>query len=126
MGQGDYVRVIRRDIMRVVRLLEENPDDSDYAIFELEDIIADIDAMDFREVFPGVRKRHATTRSISRKQASLSKKKKRRKSKKVQILDAMAKKAWNKYKKGSGKKTYIDIRAQVSRSRDYKKKVKNL
>ena len=51
---------------------------------------------------------------------------KRRKSKKVKILDEMAKKAWNKYKKGSGKKTYIQIRAQVSRSLAYKKKVKNL
>ena len=50
----------------------------------------------------------------------------RRKSKKVRILDEMAKKAWNKYKKGSGKKTYIQIRAQVSRSQAYKKKVKNL
>lgn len=54
------------------------------------------------------------------------KKPKRRKSKKVKILDEMAKKAWNKYKKGSGKKTYIQIRAQVSRSQAYKKKVKNL
>ena len=52
--------------------------------------------------------------------------KKRKKSKKVQILDNLAAKAWKKYKKGSGKKTYIEIRAQVSRSRDYKKKVKNL
>jgi|TARA_R110002012_G_scaffold123421_1_gene273882 hypothetical protein len=53
-------------------------------------------------------------------------KKPRKKSKKVRILDEMAKKAWSKYKKGSGKKSYIDIRAQVSRSRDYKKKVKDL
>ena len=54
------------------------------------------------------------------------KKAKRKKSKKMQILDNLAAKAWKKYKKGSGKKTYIEIRAQVSRSRDYKKKVKNL
>jgi len=51
---------------------------------------------------------------------------KRKKSKKVKILDEMAKKQWSKYKKGSGKKTYIQIRAQVSRSQAYKKKVKNL
>jgi len=53
-------------------------------------------------------------------------KSKRKKSKKVRILDEMSKKAWDKYKKGSGKKTYVQIRAQVSRSVTYKKRVKNL
>lgn len=42
------------------------------------------------------------------------------------ILTQMAKKAWDKYKKGNGKKSYIDIRAQVSRSQAYKKKTKGM
>ena len=39
--------------------------------------------------------------------------KKRKQSGKQKILTQMAKKAWDKYKKGNGKKSYIDIRAQV-------------
>jgi len=52
--------------------------------------------------------------------------KKRKQSGKQKILTQMAKKAWDKYKKGNGKKTYIDIRAQVSRSQAYKKKTKGM
>ena len=70
--------------------------------------------------------RRAVKGGSARAQLYGNKKPKRRKSKKVKILDEMAKKQWNKYKKGSGKKTYIQIRAQVSRSQAYKKKVKNL
>ena len=53
-------------------------------------------------------------------------KKKRKQSGKQKILTQMAKKAWDKYKKGNGKKSYIDIRAQVSRSQAYKKKTKGM
>ncbi len=53
-------------------------------------------------------------------------KRKKPKSKKVKILNEMATKKWNTYKKGKGKKTYIQIRAEVSRSMAYKRKVKNL
>ena len=52
--------------------------------------------------------------------------KKRKQSGKQKILTQMAKKAWDKYKKGNGKKSYIDIRAQVSRSQAYKKKTKGM
>lgn len=52
--------------------------------------------------------------------------KKRKQSGKQRILTQMAKKAWDKYKKGSGKKSYIDIRAQVSRSQAYKKATKGM
>lgn len=51
---------------------------------------------------------------------------KRKQSGKQKILTKMAKKAWDKYKKGSGKKSYIDIRAQVSRSQAYKKATKGM
>ena len=45
---------------------------------------------------------------------------------KAKILTAMTAPVWKKYKKGSGRKTYVQIRAQVSRSQAYKRKVKNL
>ena len=50
----------------------------------------------------------------------------RKQSGKAKILTAMTAPVWKKYKKGSGKKTYVQIRAQVSRSLAYKRKVKNL
>ena len=53
-------------------------------------------------------------------------KRKRRQSKKQRLLSDMAGKAWARYKKGNGKKTYIQIRAQVSRSAEYKRKAKKL
>ena len=51
---------------------------------------------------------------------------KRRQSPKQKILTEMTDKKWKQYKKGSGKKTYVQIRAMVSRSQAYKRKVKNL
>ena len=53
-------------------------------------------------------------------------KRKVRRSSKAKLLDKMTKPIWNKYKKGSGKKTYVQIRAQVSRSQKYKRAVKRL
>ena len=55
-------------------------------------------------------------------------KKKRKPTGKTKILNEMAKKKWEAYKKNTpnGKRTYIDIRSQVSRSQEYKKKVKKL
>ena len=57
--------------------------------------------------------------------ASKSRKKPRRSSK-AKLLDKMTKPIWDKYKKGRGKKTYVQIRAQVSRSQKYKRAVKRL
>lgn len=51
---------------------------------------------------------------------------KRRKSSKQKLLDDMTNKKWKSYKKGSGKKTWVQIRAQVSRSQAYKKKARRL
>jgi hypothetical protein len=53
-------------------------------------------------------------------------KQKRKQSPKQKLLAAMTEKKWKVYKKGSGKKTYFEIRAQVSKSQDYKKKAKRL
>jgi len=63
-----------------------------------------------------------------RRIATKQKKSKRKKpqSKKQKILTEMTDKKWKKYSKGSGKKTYFEIRSQVSRSQVYKKRVKNL
>jgi hypothetical protein len=53
-------------------------------------------------------------------------KRKRRQSPKQKLLTQLTNKKWKQYRKGSGKKTYIEIRAQVSRSQDYKRKAKRL
>jgi len=45
---------------------------------------------------------------------------------KQKLLSEMTNKKWNVYKKGSGKKTWIQIRGEVSRSQAYKKKAKRL
>ena len=45
---------------------------------------------------------------------------------KAKVLTTMTKPIWAKYKKGSGKKTYVEVRAQVSRSQAYKKKTKGM
>jgi len=55
-----------------------------------------------------------------------AKRPKRKQSGKQKILTSMAKKAWDKYKKGNGKKSYIDIRATVSKSQAYKKATKGM
>ena len=52
--------------------------------------------------------------------------KKRKASPKMVLLTKMTKIKWDKYKKGKGKKTYVEIRAEVSRSQAYKKKAKGL
>ena len=53
-------------------------------------------------------------------------KRKRRQSPKQKLLKQMTDKKWKVYKRGSGKKTYIQIRGEVSRSQLYKKKAKKL
>ena len=45
---------------------------------------------------------------------------------KQKLLTQMTKKKWDKYKKGRGRKTYVQIRAEVSRSQAFKKKAKRL
>ena len=53
-------------------------------------------------------------------------KRKVKQSPKQQLLTKMTAAKWNKYKKGRGKKTYVEIRAEVSRSQAFKKKAKRL
>ena len=53
-------------------------------------------------------------------------KRKVKQSPKQKLLTKMTKVKWNKYKKGSGKKTYVEIRGEVSRSQKYKKACKRL
>ena len=57
-------------------------------------------------------------------QPMYKKKRKRKQSGKAALLTKMTAPKWAKYKKGNGKKTYVDIRAQVSRSQDYKRACK--
>jgi hypothetical protein len=58
----------------------------------------------------------------------LKPKRKRRQSPKQKLLTEMTQKKWKSYKRNTpkGKKTYVQIRAQVSRSQAYKKKAKKL
>ena len=53
-------------------------------------------------------------------------KRKLKQSPKQKLLTQMTKKKWDKYKKGKGKKSYVEIRAQVSRSQEFKRKSKRL
>lgn len=116
----DILRRIRKDLMKIVVQFEENPDDIDYLMFELEDVIAVIDNTSTELRRKGSRR---VPRRLGREPRP-----KRKRSKKQQLLDSMAKKAWDKYKRKTpnGKKTYIDIRTRVSKSQDYKKKAKKL
>jgi len=41
-------------------------------------------------------------------------------------LTKMSKTKWDRYKKGKGKKTYVEIRAEVSRSQAFKKAARRL
>jgi len=50
----------------------------------------------------------------------------RRQSAKQKLLKKMTDAKWKKYKRGNGKKTWIQIRAEVSRSQLYKKKARRL
>ena len=53
-------------------------------------------------------------------------KRKVKQSPKQKLLTKMTKVKWDKYKKGCGKKTYVEIRGEVSRSQKYKKACKRL
>lgn len=53
-------------------------------------------------------------------------KRKRRQSAKQKLLKTMTDAKWKKYSRGSGKKTWVQIRAEVSRSQLYKKKARRL
>jgi hypothetical protein len=53
-------------------------------------------------------------------------KRKVKQSPKQKLLTKMTKKKWDRYKKGRGKKTYVEIRGEVSRSQAYKKACKRL
>lgn len=45
---------------------------------------------------------------------------------KQKLLTKMSKTKWDRYKKGKGKKTYVEIRAEVSRSQAFKKAARRL
>jgi len=62
--------------------------------------------------------------AASRSMPGQKPKRKRKQSGKAALLTKMTAPKWAKYKKGNGKKTYVDIRAQVSRSQDYKRACK--
>jgi len=67
-----------------------------------------------------IRQRSTGLQSVSKKSTS------RKQSKKQKLLTSMTAKKWKSYSKGSGRKTYVEIRSQVSRSNAYKSKAKKL
>ena len=73
------------------------------------------------------RMNRATSRSASRVMNNpfvVKPKQKRPQKGKAKLLTTMTKKKWDKYKRGNGKKTYVEIRAQVSKTQDYKRACK--
>lgn len=78
----------------------------------------------------GVTQRDIALSNIRGEPITISKggviRKKRKQSPKQKLLTQMTDKKWKQYKKGNGKKTYIQIRAMVSRSQEYKRKAKKL
>ena len=83
-------------------------------------------AQDFQEAvyWLGIESRRGVKSSILTSRTKT--KRKRTQSPKQKLLKQMTDKKWKVYKKGSGKKTYIQIRGEVSRSQAYKKKAKRL
>jgi len=59
----------------------------------------------------------------SRKKPSV---RKRKQSPKQKLLTEMTAKKWRTYSKGKGRKTYVQIRAEVSRSQAFKRRAKKL
>jgi len=80
------------------------------------------DGVAFARQEMGVTASDLATRQTRRKKVGSG----NRNSPKNRILTEMTAKKWAKYKKGSGKKTYVQIRAMVSRSQEYKRKTKNM
>lgn len=70
----------------------------------------------------------ATDRSRMGGKPQASRRSRKKQSRKQALLHEMSQKTWKSYKRKypKGKKTYIQIRAQVSRSQAYKKKAKRL
>ena len=125
-----------RDVLRLVKqILREQEDGSDYddLYFGMQDvrdlledkIIENRERIRFdRKSSPPGRSKTKSTRTRNTGKSSTRAKPKR--TKKQKLLDKMAAEKWDKYKKGKGKKTYVKIRSEVSRSIKFKKAVKRL
>jgi hypothetical protein len=118
-----------RDVLRLVRqILRDQEDGSDYdelyfGMQDVEILLAD----NLRAMRADMTERMRSVRGSGRKTKSASKKSTPRKqSKKQKLLTSMTAKKWKTYSKGSGRKTYVQIRSQVSRSKAYKSKAKKL
>ena len=120
------MREARRLIMRAIDDLEEGAD-VEGVIFLLDDALG---AMTDRRKYLSQRspQEERWTKPSINMRAPKGTKKARRQSAKQKLLTQLADKKWKSYKRKypKGKKTYITIRAQVSRSQIYKKKAKRL
>jgi hypothetical protein len=127
----DYPRFQRGTVHGQVRLHYASPED--FIDFLNETLIPDlIDsgkygiANDFMEAIFWIRDGMGIYQS-ARESIHIEKSKpKRKQSKKQKILEEMTQKKWKQYSKGSGKKNYFQIKAWVSKTAAYKKRVKKL
>jgi len=116
------------DLERIIKRMKRGDFDLDGAIDDLDEVLFDLSKYAFynEDDMPAPRfGKQVTKRFMS---SMKPKKRKRKVTGKSKILNEMADKAWKKYKKNSpkGKRTYIQIRSQVSRSREYKRKTKGM
>lgn len=116
------------DLERIIKRMKRGDFDLDNAITDLDEVLYDLSKYAYfnTDDMPAPRfGKQVTERFMS---SMKPKKRKRKVTGKSKILNDMASKAWAKYKKKTpkGKKTYIDIRSQVSRSREYKRKTKGM
>ena len=109
------------------RIIEEAEFEGFFSMDDIVDLTNDLEKAFLKgaEIVKPIKSRSMPSSRHARKRPAM---KKRRPTGKSKILNEMAKKKWNAYKKKfpKGKRTYIDIRSQVSRSQEYKRKVKKL
>lgn len=109
------------------RIIEEAEFEGFFSMDDIVDLTNDLEKafLNGAEIRSKTTQRRMPIRGNARKRTTS---KRRSPTGKSKILNEMAQKKWRAYKKKTpkGKRTYIQIRAQVSRSAEYKKRVKKL
>ena len=126
-----HIRYKIRRILSKARNWESDWDESQYdsLYFSVQELEIEVDEMmDDMSHSYGKRRPRKLIESDIMELIKNPKKKPRKKgqSKKQKILEEMTQKKWKQYSKGSGKKNYFQIKAWVSKTAAYKKRVKKL
>lgn len=113
-----------------LRRIAEEADEGFFSMDDIVDLTNDLEKALNRgaEIIVPRVNRSVVSRNLVGQMRMDRKRRKRKRSPKQKLLDDMANKKYQAYKKKSpkGKKTYIDIRSQVSRSREYKRRANKL